>query len=114
MIYLVNLMYNEIFWAYVNFTNRSDGKRRPVLVIRQTETNYVVYRITTKYDNKSDWIKNKYLKISDWKQAGLQRLYWIDTIRPYNLPIVSTSLNYIGRLSDHDLHELMLIITKQS
>lgn len=40
-------MMQQLFWAYVSFTEIEGGKTRPVLYIRQTEMDYVVFRLTS-------------------------------------------------------------------
>lgn len=53
-------MAQDLYWAYVGFTDIADGKTRPVLFIRQTKKDYIVFRLSSQYDNKSDFIKSKY------------------------------------------------------
>ena len=100
-------MSKELYWAYVGFTDTADGKTRPVLYIRQTDTDYVVFRLSSQYDNKSTFIQSKYVEIKDWQQAGLTKRYWIDTVQTYHLPIDRTKLTYIGQLSTNDLERLI-------
>ena len=38
-----------------------------------------IYRITTKYEDKSDAVQEQYFKIDDWMQTGLSALSYIDT-----------------------------------
>ena len=100
-------MVQQLYWAYVGFTDITDGKTRPVLYIRQTDTDYVVFRLSSQYENKSAFIKTKYVEIKDWQQAGLKKLSWIDTVQTYQLPINKTQLTYIGQLSADDLERLI-------
>lgn len=65
-------MAQQLYWAYVGFTDIADGKTRPVLYIRQTDTDYVVFRLSSQYENKSAFIKSKYVEIKNWQQAGLK------------------------------------------
>lgn len=99
-------MAKEIYWAYVRFIDKEGGKRRPVLYIRKTDNTYIVLRISSKYDNKPKWIQKKYVEIKDWKESNLIKPSWVDTIRIYELPIATTTLEYIGKLSSRDLNEL--------
>ena len=57
----------------------SSGKVRPVLAFIVEEDRIDIYRITTKYDSKSEEIKTLYFKITDWAQAGLDRESYVDT-----------------------------------
>ena len=100
-------MSKELYWAYVGFTDTADGKTRPVLYICQTDTDYVVFRLSSQYDNKSTFIQSKYVEIKDWQQAGLTKRSWIDTVQTYHLPIDRTKLTYIGQLSTNDLERLI-------
>ena len=67
----------DIFIAYVSWSD--GGKLRPVLVIEQQEDMLSVFNITTQYEGKSDVIRSKYFKITDWNQAGLNKPSYIDT-----------------------------------
>lgn len=99
-------MANELYWAYVRFTDRKGGKTRPVLYIRQTATDYIILRISSKFANKSKTIQKKYVEIKDWKYANLPKPSWVDTVKIYELPISKTTLEYIEQLSSRDLQEL--------
>lgn len=49
-------MTQQLYWAYVGFIDIADGNTRPVLYIRQTDTDYVVFRLSSQYENKSAFI----------------------------------------------------------
>lgn len=100
-------MGNELFWAYVGFSDVNAGKTRPVLCMRTTATHYVVFRLSSQYENKSDYIKGKYVEVKDWKQSGLSKPSWIDTVRAYELAIADTQMTYIGALSNDDMQRLI-------
>ena len=106
-------MVKELYWAYVGFTNVVDGKTRPVLYIRQTDTDYVVFRLSSQYESKSVFIKSKYVEVLDWQQAGLSKRSWVDTVQTYHLPIDRTKLTYIGRVSARDLERLIQYLNPQ-
>lgn len=99
-------MISNIYWAHVQFVDKEGGKRRPVLYIRKTDKTYIVLRLTSKYKNKSEAIQKKYIEIKDWKESNLTKPSWVDTIKIYELPIATTKLEYIGKLSSRDLNEL--------
>lgn len=101
-------MAQNLYWAYVSYVEVSGGKRRPVLFIRQTKTDYIVFRLTSKYTNKSATIQRQYIKISDWQQAGLPKPSWIDTVKTYELPRQTTKLTYIGQLTEQDAQQIIL------
>ena len=100
-------MERTLFWAYVSFSEIPGGKKRPVLVLRKDKSNYIVFRLTSKYKNKSDYIKSKYIEVKDWKKSNLPKPSWIDTIQTYELPIATTKLEYIGNLTKSDLTRLI-------
>ena len=100
-------MAQDLYWAYVGFTGIEGGKTRPVLYIRQTKTDYIIFRLSSQYENKSDSIKRKYIEIKDWKLIGLSKPSWIDTVQTYQLPIDTTKLTYIGKLSKSDYERLI-------
>ncbi len=89
------------------------GKTRPVLYIRQTQKDYIVFRLSSQYDNKSEFIKSKYIEIIDWKSVGLSKKSWIDTVQTYQLPIDRTKLTYIGKLSKSDYERLINRLSDQ-
>ena len=100
-------MGQDLYWAYVGFTDIEGGKTRPVLYIRQTKRAYIVFRLSSQYDNKSEFIKTKYIEIKDWQKIGLNKRSWIDTVQTYQLPIDKTKLTYIGKLSKNDYKRLI-------
>lgn len=106
-------MAQDLYWAYVGFTDIAGGKTRPVLYIRQTEKDYIVFRLSSQYDQKSDFIQRKYIEIKDWKAVGLTKKSWIDTVQTYQLPIDKTELTYIGRLSKNDYERLIHHLTEK-
>lgn len=97
---------DTLYWAYVSFVDIKGGKTRPVLLVRNDHLNYYVFRLTSKYQKKSDFFKNKYIEVKDWQKAGLPKPSWIDTFKLYELPIATTKLTFIGRLSPRDLKEI--------
>ncbi|WP_010621366.1 hypothetical protein ABTQ33_01985 [Paucilactobacillus suebicus] len=102
----------NLYWAYAAFIEIPGGKTRPVLYVRQTETDYIVYRLTSKYKNKSPKIKAKYVEIGDWQKVGLPKKSWIDLIKTYSLPINSTKLTFIGSLTEEDSQNIIRYLNK--
>ena len=66
-------MAQQLYWAYVGFTEIADGKTRPVLYIRQTDTDYIVFRLSSQYENKSAFIKSKYVEIKKLATGRLKK-----------------------------------------
>ena len=106
-------MAQDLYWAYVGFTDIAEGKTRPVLYIRQTKKDYIVFRLSSQYDNKSEFIQSTYIEIINWKSVGLSRKSWIDTVQTYHLPIDKTKLTYIGKLSKNDFERLINYLKDQ-
>lgn len=98
-------MADSLYWAYVEFVDKKQKKRRPVLFVRQTEASYIVLRLSSKYKDKPKFIQSKYIEIKDWKKSHLSKPSWIDTYRTYELP-KNTELKFIGKLSRADLFRL--------
>lgn len=105
-------MNNNIATAYVQFIQRPGGKRRPVFVIRETGEKLFFFDITTKYQNKSEFIKQWYFEIKEYQTTGLNRHSWIDTYQMYSLDKTVTEVKYIGKLSDVDTARLRKFIKK--
>lgn len=103
-------MERTLFWAYVKFSEIPGGKKRPVLVLRKDSKNYIVFRLTSKFENKSEYIKSKYVQVKDWKTSNLTKPSWVDTVRTYKLPIATTELEYIGNLTNNDLMAISNVI----
>ncbi|HFD1725296.1 TPA: hypothetical protein QFM54_001869 [Enterococcus faecium] len=97
---------NDIISLYVAYVDGSGGKKRPVLV-RQTSGNKIdVFRITSKFSNKSFFIKQQYFKIDDWKQAGLNKASWVDLGSIKSFDLNKVSYDSIGALSTQDVKRI--------
>ena len=91
----------DIFIAYIAWD--TDGKLRPVLVIENQDEILSVFNITTRYEEKSEAIRNKYFKINDWRQSGLDKPSYIDTNIIRRLPKSAYDSKIpIGKLSEPD------------
>ena len=100
-------MPGSLYWAYVGFVDTPGGKTRPVLHLRTSDDAYIVFRVSSRYADKSDFIRSKYVEIHDWRAAGLPKPSWIDTVKTYQLPTETTNLTYIGQLTQADLARLV-------
>jgi hypothetical protein len=108
----------EIFITYISWrsaaSQRPDGKNRPVLVLMASEEKTLVYPITTQYENKSDVIKARCFKITDWPQCGLDRQSYIDTGILLNFPIsIFENRKPIGKLTTADKNRLLAFLQKR-
>jgi hypothetical protein len=106
---------NKVAWAYVEFVEGGVGKRRPILLISglTSAPHSRVYKITSKYQSKSDRIRAKYFEIMDWQFANLTKPSWIDT----NTIVDASKLPHykvIGTLSVHDKNRLSSFLESHS
>lgn len=106
-------MNKKIATAYVRFVEDDDGKRRPIFIIGETEDKLRFFDITTKYANKSEYMKSCYFEIIDYQSTGLRKHSWIDTFRAYSLLKSSCRIRYIGNLSNNDTARLRAFLEKR-
>lgn len=100
---------NDIYTAYVSWPG--GGKRRPVIIVQDTEDKVNVLKITTKYKNKSVRIKSNYYPMIDWQKEGLRQQSYIDTNAIQSLlKKGDLSFSYIGRLTTNEKKGLALFI----
>lgn len=102
----------SILIARIEYTDGSGSKSRPAMVIEFNDEVIKTYRLTTKYENKSDKIKAKYFEIIDWFKAGLEKPSWIDTIQAYEIERKSVRIKIIGSLTDRDIMRLKEFLSK--
>ena len=100
----------NIYVAYVAWNG--DGKRRPVLVLSSNQKEVSVFKITSKYEDKSAVIQSQYFCIEDWKEAGLLKQSYIDTGSTINLPLSNMLAAPIGKLSKNDMKKLITVINR--
>ena len=101
----------ELYIAYISWG--ADGKRRPILFLEEDNGYIKAFRITSQYARKSNEIKGKYVKIADWKQAGLSKLSYIDTGEKIKLSAALISQQSpIGKLTEADKRRLLELLTK--
>ena len=95
------------FDIHVAYVHVKDGKNRPVVILYSEDTAAVVFKITSRYECKSEAMRSQYLKITDWKKAGLVKPSYIDTVRAYKIPAESIKHPPIGSLSKKDAEMLI-------
>ncbi|MFM0759394.1 hypothetical protein P7J26_04210 [Streptococcus suis] len=99
----------EVYSVLVSRYNYADGtgsKIRPGVVIKFNNEIIRTYRLTSQYENKSEYIKSRYLEIIDWAKANLKKPSWIDTIQYYDIENKGFNIKIIGKLSDRDVARL--------
>ncbi|MBC8744264.1 MazF family toxin-antitoxin system [Lactobacillus sp. Marseille-P7033] len=100
---------NDISIAYVSWIG--GGKLRPIYVISDSDNKVRFYKITSKYENKSPQIKSYYFKINSWKEAGLTKQSYIDTITVGKIDKSKFNLRVIGRLTKEDAEALVMVLS---
>ncbi|MDR1736453.1 MAG: hypothetical protein LBR85_06260 [Oscillospiraceae bacterium] len=95
----------DVFIAFLSWDG--GGKNRPVLAFILGESTVDIYKITSKYDNKSEAVQSQYFKINDWEQSGLDKQSYIDTGTLITLPAEAfKNRGAVGRLTENDKHRL--------
>ncbi|MCL2077029.1 MAG: hypothetical protein FWH08_01320 [Oscillospiraceae bacterium] len=101
----------DVFIAYVSWDG--GGKMRPVLIIEHQETVVLVFNITTQFESKSETVRSKYFKITDWQQAGLDKPSYVDTTTIRDLPPkVLEGKSETGKLTKFDAQRLIEFLAK--
>jgi hypothetical protein len=92
----------KIRFGYVPNQDNFGGKKRPVVVIGSDEQNYVILKVTSQYESKSERIQQNFYPIQDYKVAGLLKPSYIDVQSLQR--IAQTGLQVVfGELSDNDI-----------
>lgn len=98
---------NEIVTLYVAYTDGNGGKKRPVLVLQDVDERLTFYKITSKFNKKSNSIKKQYYQIIQWKESGLRKQSYIDTGQILRIEKKSIGpITEIGELTNIDIQGL--------
>ena len=101
----------DIFYVRVAFSDGSGSKRRYTVEIAQQRVSVVLLdAITSKYNQKSDFIKLQYYPIIDWREAGLKKPSYIDIMSYFPANPATIQANQTGQLTERDLSELTKFI----
>lgn len=98
----------------MSFTDSTTGKLRPLYVIKTTDDKVLVYKITSKYQNKPEHIKRKYFPISEWQEAGLDKPPYIDLYSGSRWLVRDQLMPIIGHLTEDDVLRLKTFIAQSS
>ncbi|QDK70402.1 hypothetical protein [Lactococcus protaetiae] len=98
----MELSEHTVVIAKVIYADGTGSKVRPAFVIELDGTVVKTYRITSQYENKSEYIKSRYFEIIDYIEAGLRKRSWIDTVQAYNIDGNKTKIRVLGYLSARD------------
>ncbi|WP_125588252.1 type II toxin-antitoxin system PemK/MazF family toxin [Companilactobacillus jidongensis] len=103
----------DLYIANVPFDEVSKSKLRPALVVDVSENYVLVFKITSKYENKSTNIKKTYYPIQYWEEAGLMKKSYVDIHKNYKIIRSAVfSRPPIGRLKTTDINDLYLFVQK--
>lgn len=94
---------NDLVSLYVAYIGNNGGKKRPVLIRKIRSEDITAFKITSKYAHESEYIKQQYYPIQDWKISGLNRQSWVDIGTLYSFPKDQLTFKEIGHLTDKDL-----------
>ena len=90
--------------ANVPFDGSDKSKVRPALVVKIKDNYVSVFKITSKYQNKSEKIKRAYYPVKNWEVAGLNRISYVDTHQTYDIDKATILKNRpIGKLTKTDV-----------
>ena len=95
---MIQMRTNDLVSLYVSFVETNGGKSRPVLIRKVSEQTIEAFKITSKYQNKSAYIKQQYYPIKDWQAAGLKKPSWVDLGNIYRFPKAGLNFKEIGHL----------------
>ncbi|MDF7638019.1 hypothetical protein PT285_01015 [Lactobacillus sp. ESL0791] len=93
---------NDVITLYVGYIEGKGGKRRPVIVRKISNQGLMAFKVTTKYANKSEYIKQQYYSVHDWAEAGLKQQSWIDIGNIYEFKNKNLQVKKIGHLTAKD------------
>ena len=97
----------DVCIANVPFDGSDKSKVRPALVVKIKDNYVSVFKITSKYQNKSEKIKRAYYPIKNWEVAGLNRISYVDTLQTYDIDKATIFKNRpIGKLTKEDVSGL--------
>jgi hypothetical protein len=79
----------SLYLADVPYDDQNMTKYRPALIVipKINDSAYTgVLKFTSKYNEKSNQIKEFYYPIEEWQRAGLKQPYYIDIHHVYRIP----------------------------
>ncbi|MFC6260230.1 hypothetical protein [Levilactobacillus fujinensis] len=103
----------DIVVAAVPYDDGKTFKTRPALLVMIDRQQSTVYKITSKYENKSEDIKRFYYPIKFWREAGLDKMSYVDVHTAYALATEYMLQNSpIGKFSKPDQIELFKFVKR--
>lgn len=102
---------NDISIAFISFPG--GGKWRPILTISDQNGITRFYKITSKYQQKLQSIRQYYFRINQWREAGLYKESYVDTITIGKINRYKFNLRRIGHLTKQDADRLEIFLENQ-
>ena len=102
--------YNDILFFNVTYDDGKGSKPRPALILSEKDNIIKFYKITTKYDDKSETIKKQYFEILEYEEAGLYRKSYVDTVQLKTEDISEYNIKVIGQLTEKDTARLAVFL----
>ena len=99
---MIQMKTNDLISLYVSYVETNGGKRRPVLIRKVSAQTVEAYKITSKYKNKSAYIRQQYYPIKERQAAGLMKPSWVNIGKLYRFPKKGLTFKGIGHLSKGD------------
>lgn len=97
----------DVAMCYVKFIQNNKGKKRPIFVIDSNEDDLTFFNITSKYSEKSDKIREKYVPLFDWKDEGLSKPSYVDLNTAIKLKNNGKlGFKFIGELTEKDINNV--------
>ncbi|CUW14199.1 hypothetical protein C122C_0025 [Leuconostoc gelidum subsp. gasicomitatum] len=78
------------------------SKVRPAFVVKYDNQRIAYYKITSQFEDKSEYFQSKYFEIKDWVYSGLKKPSWIDTFKLNRVEEKYVVINFVGYLSAKD------------
>ncbi|KRK81152.1 hypothetical protein [Companilactobacillus nodensis] len=101
----------DLYIANVPFDDISKSKFRLALVVDIYDNYVLVFKITSKYTNKSTNTKKFYYPIKYWEEAGLIKKSYVDIHKNYKIARSTVFKRPpIGRLEITDINDLYLFV----
>jgi len=102
----------DVVIAEVPYDDGKSFKTRPALVVMMDGQEAAVYKITSKYAEKSVQIQKRYFPLEFWREAGLSKASYVDVHRAY---VLATDYMMqrppLGKLAPEDRDNLFQFIT---
>lgn len=105
----------EVYWLEVEYEDiPNESKRRPAIIIDKKEDRLFILVSTTSQSPKDppSYFDQFKIQIYNWRKIGLPQASWglgyrLIELTDEELKSVVTKTDYIGRLNETDLHDII-------